>query len=110
MENHLLKDYTKENLPIVKKDILEVLIRDYKIRSKEGNLIDYINEILENIKITNPVYYSWCKQIYFNFRVSDEEAKKEIYMSEIIGLILGYEILRRQAESNIMEESLIKTA
>lgn len=99
-----IDEYTIENIPVLKKETLDVLIRDYKIRRDDDNLIEYINNVLKNINKTNSVYYHWCEDIYFNYKNSQDELKREIYISQFIGLVLGYEALRRQGESNNMEE------
>lgn len=97
----MVKKYTLEGIPVLKKGILETFIRDMSVRKEEGTIKDYHNEIVERIKKSNPLYLDYCDSLGKCYAY---KTKEEI-VALLVGLIIGYETLRRQGESNKLEES-----
>lgn len=97
----MVKKYTSEGIPILKKGILETFIRDMSVRKEEGTIQDYQDEIVERIRKSNPLYLDCCDSLeeYYSYKTHEE------IFALLNGLIIGYEIVRRQGESNKLEES-----
>jgi len=100
------RKYTEEHLPILKEGIIETFDRDFQKRNSEGTLEDFFHEIKERIEETNPRYASHCQDVMDSYKNEKNLQTKSYERGILIGLLIGYELLRRQAETYDLSKNL----
>ncbi len=88
-------NHTPEGLPIVSKDTLEVLERDFQRRTEEGkkSLVDFMADQFVGIGTQNPALFQYLDKVRNLFEGSQRNAY-------LMGVLITYNSLRNQAESD----------
>ena len=102
MEDH---GYTPEGLPIIinPKNLVGAILADVE-KATEREFNEVFDNIFERIERENKGYISVIKDVIK--RQYGQELEGEEVEVATMGFILGYEILRRQAEANKLERDL----
>lgn len=102
--------YTKEGLPIVRREIVDVLLRDIIRRGDEGkeSLKKLVEDLVNSAEAENPAFDEFITR--FGVSVGKSGVVKsyeelELYMRKVMmGFYCCYELLRRQVRANQLEE------
>jgi hypothetical protein len=93
---------TPNRLPVLSKAVREVLERDWDRRLTEGRYSEktFNLELMDLIGKENPEYLEMVLEASDRGTNAQSEEERLKHGSYVIGLVKGYEALRRQAEIN----------
>ncbi|MDP3026435.1 MAG: hypothetical protein Q8N63_01915 [Nanoarchaeota archaeon] len=96
--------YTKSGLPVVSEDICRTLTRDFSQRYREGrsSLSKYLNSRIKNITKSNPELADLLDGALEAFGEKDSQIEATL----LVGAIIVYDALNKQAETNKLEADL----
>jgi len=98
-----MPEYTPEKLPVVSSDTVLSYMRELTREGPEGN-ISLMNRMYETFKKDNPELMNYTETI--DKILQDMGVSREISW-QVVGFMTGmYEIMRKQAEANQLEDTL----
>lgn len=100
--NVMAEEYTPEGLPRVSDATLEVFLRDIQRQGSEGGQTLLLSGLAQKIPRENPVFWREINQ-YREDSKNYSPNPKDHGLGVLAGAIIGYELLRRQAEANQIE-------
>lgn len=100
----MTEKYTPEGLPIVSDATLEVFLRDLQRQGLEGRQARLLQDLAQKIQSENPVFWQEITQ-YREDSKNYSPNPKDHGLGVLAGAIIGYELLRRQAEANLIERN-----
>lgn len=95
---------TPDGLPVLQEGILDVLQRDSRQYASEKKTQKFLEDIKRRIEHENPLYLEEIKR-HARDTLSNG-LSQDVAIGIIIGAETGYELLRRQAEANKLNEEL----